>query len=298
MNILEIQSLSKYFKNKIAVDNISFSIPHGVCFGLLGPNGAGKTTTLEMIEGITAPTTGHILFQGVEKNHTFKHHAGIQFQETALPDYLNVDEIITLFSSFYLNPLPKKDLIELCHLSSFKNNYATELSGGQRQRLLLALAILHKPKIIFLDEPTTGLDPHSRRQFWSLLENIKHQGTSILLTTHYMDEAEFLCDELMIMNKGEIIEQGTPERLISKHFNYHYLTLMLQDNEGILNLDPENVKAKSISQQAGRIIIYSFNIAQTLQSLIHHGANLESIHTHPPTLEDLFLKLTGSSLNA
>ncbi|MBT5835738.1 MAG: ABC transporter ATP-binding protein, partial [Hellea sp.] len=191
--MLEVFNLTKSFRSLKAVDDVSFSIPKGSCFGLLGPNGAGKTTTIEIIEGIKKPTTGKILYKGKERNSNFSSEMGIQFQTTALMDYLKTYEVLKLFSKLYRHTKSIDELIEICQLDEFLGTYATKLSGGQRQRLLLAIALVNDPEILFLDEPTTGLDPQARRNFWSLIRNIKKNGKTILLTTHYMEEAELLC---------------------------------------------------------------------------------------------------------
>lgn len=296
MNILEVKQLTKRYHPVEAVKGISFNVTQGTCFGLLGPNGAGKTTTLEMIEGITRPTSGEILFQGKRIDKHFKKKAGIQFQETALPDFLTTSEILELFSSFYTETIDINTIIEQCDLGEFLDTYATKLSGGQRQRLLLALAILNNPDIIFLDEPTTGLDPHSRRKFWALIDRIKQQGKTILLTTHYMEEAAFLCDELIIMDHGEIIEQGEPLELVQKHFKTSYISLN-RKNVDAAQLDAKTIHAESIEWLEDKCLIFSNRIPDTLSALLTFNLNLDSMHIHQPTLEDLFLKLTGHALN-
>jgi ABC-2 type transport system ATP-binding protein len=203
-NILEITNLTKKYSDNIAVNNISFAVPKGKCFGLLGPNGAGKTTTIEMLEGILSPTSGTITYKGSKIDHDYRQEVGIQFQYTAIQDFLSVHETLTMFTQFYNETTPVEDLIKTCSLENILDRDTRKLSGGQRQRLLLALAILNNPKLVFLDEPTTGLDPQARRNFWQLVNRIKKQNKTVLLTTHYMDEAESLCDEIIIMDHGEI----------------------------------------------------------------------------------------------
>src|SRR5690554_2132445 len=215
--LLEVDHLRKHYGSLKAVDDVSFAIRPGICFGLLGPNGAGKTTTIEIIEGITAPTSGEIRYRGKPRDKSFAERCGIQFQATALQDFLTVREVLTLFASFYREPLPVTELIRWCDLGEFSEREANKLSGGQKQRLLLALALINDPEIVFLDEPTTGLDPQSRRNFWELITTIKRRGKTVVLTTHYMDEAEQLCDELIIMDHGRIIDQGSPRALLDKH---------------------------------------------------------------------------------
>lgn len=288
--ILEVRNLVKHFKEVKAVNGLSLQIPAGCCFGLLGPNGAGKTTTIEMIEGITKPTSGEILYKGQLDNPSFKLEAGIQFQSTALMDYLTVDEFLTLFASFYPNPQPTERLIEQCHLGEFRSQQAAKLSGGQRQRVLLAIALINDPDIIFLDEPTTGLDPQARRNFWTLIEDIKSQGKTIVLTTHYMDEAEYLCDHLVIVDQGQIIAEGSPKTLLQQQFDH---VLICLDESA---LSPSQQQHFSAQRHSGQVTIRSRSVEETLQSMISAGINLNSLQVRNPTLEDLFLQLTGHNL--
>ncbi len=288
--IIEVSHLIKHFKHVKAVNGISFSIPQGICFGLLGPNGAGKTTTIEMMEGITEPTSGQILYKGKSHNPAFKLEAGIQFQSTALMDYLTVKDVLELFASFYRKTTPQNVLIEQCNLQDFIHQQASKLSGGQRQRLLLALALVNDPDIIFLDEPTTGLDPQSRRNFWALIEQIKQQGKTIVLTTHYMDEAEQLCDQLLIVDKGQVIAEGSPATLLKAHFDHVFVYL---DKDDLPDTWREQSNVTIKREQA---IIATPSIETTLQALMATGANMRSLQVHNPTLDDLFLKLTGHSL--
>ncbi len=289
--ILAVDKLRKQFGTFTAVDEVSFAVRPGICFGLLGPNGAGKTTTIEMIEGITPPTSGHIHFKGRPIDAGFRERAGIQFQQTALPDFVKTREALELFSRFYQSNLPLQDLIEACSLEGYLDQYASKLSGGQRQRLLLAIALVNDPDIIFLDEPTTGLDPQARRNFWTLIERIKARGKTIILTTHYMDEAQLLCDELAIMDRGRIIAHGTPQALLREHFNAIRVQLDRQDFTLIPEDWPEPVEIRSDSVE-----ILSCDVAHTLSLLIERGVPLSSLQVHPPTLEDLFIKLTGHAL--
>lgn len=292
--ILEIHKLSKHYPGLHAVKEISFSIPKGICFGLLGPNGAGKTTTLEMIEGITPSSSGEIYYKGKLRDKNFSHEIGIQFQETALPDFLSVKETLNLFSSFYRKTLPLDTLITDCTLGDFIQRASTSLSGGQRQRLLLALALINDPELVFLDEPTTGLDPQSRRNFWQLIESIKQQGKTVLLTTHYMDEAEYLCDDLIIMDHGQILDRGSPRQLLDKYFNHTSIHLeqhLLQDKALDLDLGQDEIIYNS-----NKAIILSQSPEQTISQLIAHNIDLSSLSVQKPTLEDLFIKLTGHQL--
>jgi len=299
--IVEVIALTKHYRDVRAVNGISFSIAQGQCFGLLGPNGAGKTTTIEIIEGINAPTSGEILFLGEklgkklgqQRDARFSQKAGIQFQQTALMDFLTVKETLALFATFYPKTVALKQLIELCDLQEFADQRATKLSGGQRQRLLLALALINDPLIVFLDEPTTGLDPQSRRNFWELVKRIRAQGKTIVLTTHYMDEAQQLCDELIIMDHGHIVDQGSPQQLLTKHFQHISVAVSRDDfPTNTIDLDGDVITTDD------DILIQTRSVERTIAQLIANHVPLTSLRVHNPTLEDVFIKLTGHGLRA
>ncbi len=287
---MEISRLRKSFGSVRAVDDISFEIPEGICFGLLGPNGAGKTTTIEMMEGILAPSAGNIFYRGNPIDRRFKERVGIQFQSTALPEFITVKETLELFRAFYPNPRSVDDVVDICSLGEFIDRDNRKLSGGQRQRLLLGIAIIPFPDIVFLDEPTTGLDPQARRNFWSLIERIRNEKTTVVLTTHYMDEAELLCDEVAIMDHGHILELDTPERLLQKHFEGAVVTIPNQDDLSGL---PEGSRVVD-----DHVEIVSNNLDTTVKQLLENHRDLDGLNIHKPDLEDLFIKLTGSSLRA
>ena len=289
---VSVQSLCKHYKDVCAVNNVSFEVQQGHCFGLLGPNGAGKTTTIEIMEGIISASSGNVLYQGQHVDSQISQQIGIQFQHTALQDFLTVKETLNLFASFYQNTLPQAQLIELCDLGDFLDRDNRLLSGGQRQRLLLALALINDPQIIFLDEPTTGLDPHARRNFWQLIKNIKAQNKTVILTTHYMDEAEQLCDDIVIMDLGRIIEAGTPHELLAKHFEDVFIYLPQAQ------VSNELVNEYGWNKLADRIEITSKNVEQTLSLLMTNNISLDNLHVKSANLDDLFLKLTGHSLQA
>ena len=284
---------SKNYGTVQAVDNVTFEIPEGICFGLLGPNGAGKTTTIEIMEGITAPSAGRVLFRGQPIGADFRKKVGIQFQSTALPEFITVRETLELFASFYEAPRPMDEVIQLCALEDILSRDNRKLSGGQRQRMLLALAIIPKPEVVFLDEPTTGLDPQARRNFWDLIAGIKKERTTVILTTHYMDEAQVLCERIAIMDRGRIIEIDTPEALLDKHFDGVLITLpydhccedSLTGFEGLVVRD-------------GTLELQTNKLDKSLKDLLHAHVNLEGLSIHKPNLEDLFIKLTGSSLRS
>ena len=289
MAVISVQNLSKHYKDVIAVDDISFEVSQGHCFGLLGPNGAGKTTTIEIMEGIITPTHGNVGYV-TNQDKDINQLIGIQFQHTALQDYLTVTETLKLFSSFYDHSLSINSLIEMCDLHEFADRDNRLLSGGQRQRLLLALALINDPEIIFLDEPTTGLDPQSRRHFWALIKSIKARNKTIILTTHYMDEAEQLCDEIVIMDKGKIIEHGSPKVLLQKHFDKVFIYL---PNE---NISEDIIAEHQWQQDESHIEITTTNVEQTMRELIALEVPLNGLHIKSANLDDLFLKLTGHSL--
>lgn len=288
--IIQVRSLLKQYKDITAVDQVSFSIRKGSCFGLLGPNGAGKTTTIEIMEGIIKPTSGEVLYYGQPATSDLANHIGIQFQHTALQDFLTVKETLKLFNAFYPTTTSIDDLIVLCDLSEFLDRDNRLLSGGQRQRLLLALALINNPDIVFLDEPTTGLDPQARRNFWQLINNIKAQDKTVILTTHYMDEAEQLCDEVVVMDSGKIIEQGQPDKLLAKHFEHVFIYL------------PAEVVPTSLIDEYHwkcdhhRVEIATVNVEKTIALLIEKQIPLDGLHVKSANLDDLFLKLTGHSL--
>lgn len=289
--ILEVHNLTKSFRSLTAVDDVSFAISQGACFGLLGPNGAGKTTTIEIIENIKKPTSGTVLYKGKPRDREFSKQTGIQFQSTALMDYLKTREVLALFAQLYPHSQPMDYLIELCQLEDFLETYATKLSGGQRQRLLLAIALVNDPEVLFLDEPTTGLDPQSRRNFWSLIHEIKRRGKTVLLTTHYMEEAELLCDQLVIMDKGKIIADGSPQDLLQKHFDHSYVCIDRQDFHC-----ETNALSGSVEVREDGIAIATSAIEKTLSELVSLNVNLRSLRVRNPSLDDLFLKLTGHHL--
>jgi len=290
-----VEALTKKYKDVIAVNNISFNVDQGHCFGLLGPNGAGKTTTIEIMEGIIAATSGSVVYkskenQGKEVDNNMSQQIGIQFQHTALQDFLTVKETLNLFAAFYQHTIAQDKLIDLCDLSDFLDRDNRLLSGGQRQRLLLALALINDPEIIFLDEPTTGLDPHARRNFWQLIKNIKEQNKTIILTTHYMDEAEQLCDDIVIMDQGKIIESGTPHQLLNKHFKDVFIYLPKEQVPVLL------IEENQWTTLSGRVEITTSNVESTLALLMDNKVSLEGLHVKSANLDDLFLHLTGHSL--
>ena len=216
--LIEARDLVRLYPGVRAVDGLSFQVERGRCFGLLGPNGAGKTTTLELLEGIQAPDGGEILYRGRPLDRGYRESIGIQFQATALQEFQTVAETLAMFAALYPRQADLEELIRLCNLQDFLERDTRKLSGGQRQRLLLAVALVNDPELVFLDEPTTGLDPQARRNFWGLIETVRGRGATVILTTHYMEEAERLCDEIAIVDHGRIVAQGRPASLVREHF--------------------------------------------------------------------------------
>jgi len=289
--ILEVENLVKQYPGTTAVAGVSFSVPEGVCFGLLGPNGAGKTTTIEIMEGILPPTAGEVRYRGEPLGARFREDAGILFQRTALQDFLTVRQSIALFRGLYAHGLEVDELVRLCALEKLARRDARKLSGGQQQRLLLAIALVNDPAVLFLDEPTTGLDPQARRNFWELVQSIKARRKTIILTTHYMEEAELLCDEIAIMDRGHIIAQGPPRRLLHEHFAEVLLELPRHEFPPAARDLPLN-----IIDASDRVEISTHDLEATLRTLLEARVPLGHLRIRPGNLEDLFLELTGKEL--
>lgn len=290
--LLQIKNLVKHYPSVKAVNGIDITLTSGICFGLLGPNGAGKTTTVEILEGILTATSGEILYKGEPLGDQFRKEAGIMFQSTALQDFITVRETLQMFANFYPVNTDIEDLIIRCNLTEYLDQDNRELSGGQRQRLLLAIALVNDPDIIFLDEPTTGLDPQARRNFWDLINDIKAEGKTIVLTTHYMDEAYSLCDEIAIMDHGKIIAQGTPKTLLDDTFND--VILQLPGTE-IKDID---LSAFTTHSKNDHIEIMTDDVNKVVALLIENNVSLSKLQIRSRTLDDLFLELTGKELRA
>ena len=289
--IITASNLVKQYPGVRAVDGINLSIQQGVCFGLLGPNGAGKTTTIEILEGINKPTSGTILYKGEPLGVKYREEVGIQFQHTALQDFLTVRETLTFFERLYHNTLKVSEVIELCSLTDILDRDTRKLSGGQRQRLLLSLALINDPELIFLDEPTTGLDPQARRNFWDLVKLVKSRNKTVILTTHYMEEAYALCDEIAIMDKGRIVSQGTPTQLLAEHFGDVVLQIPTTDSESKLN-----ALGIHAVHTGGFLEIRTSRLHHTLQQLIENEINLDQLRIRAWTLEYLFINVTGKKI--
>ena len=287
--LLEARDLVKHYPKVKAVDGVSLDVAEGICFGLLGPNGAGKSTTIEMLEGLCRPTAGQVLFRGQPLGPDYRERIGIQFQSTALQDFLTVRENLNFFGALYPKRRSMEELIERCNLGDYLDRDTRKLSGGQRQRALLAIALIHDPEFLFLDEPTTGLDPQARRNFWELIGDIKRAGKTLLLTTHYMEEAYALCDEIGIMDHGHLIARGTPKALLAQHFDEKVLELpssLLAGREWSFPVHHSEAGAE----------IRTRSVNAVLSELLGAGVDLTQLHQRPPSLDDLFLELTGKDL--
>jgi ABC-2 type transport system ATP-binding protein len=291
--ILSIKNLKKYYQDVKAVNGVSFEIEKGVCFGLLGPNGAGKTTTIEVIEGILNPTSGKITYKGFDRDYRYKEQIGIQFQNTELPQFLTVEETLRTFKALYNNKMDLDFIIEICNLKDIWKRDNRKISGGQKQRLLLAMALVNDPELLFLDEPTTGLDPQARRHLWEIVENIKKNNKTIILTTHYMEEAEILCDYLAIIDHGKIVEKGATRDLMEKYCSGASIFIDLEKNIHLFDKLP--CKGYKVQNQ---IEIQTDNVNMCIERLTNIGADFSGMNIRSQNLDDLFLKLTGNQLRA
>jgi ABC-2 type transport system ATP-binding protein len=314
-----VHGLVKHFGDVHAVNGLDLTIAAGECFGLLGPNGAGKTTTIEICEGLTTPDAGEVKVLGLDWRHdeaALRQRLGIQLQETQLADKLTVNETVRLFRSFYRDGPGVDEVIRLVQLDEKRGARVGKLSGGQKQRLALACAIVGAPDLLFLDEPTTGLDPQSRRQLWELITDFKAMGRSILLTTHYMDEAEILCDRVAIVDHGSVIALGTPRELIGSLGAEHVIEFGVSTDAApgsgwsnsheapglelpmdALGALPGVIAARCLAER------YELQVSQLhvaipalLGWLAAHQLELTELRTHSATLEDVFVSLTGRQL--
>src|SRR3984957_14516648 len=302
---LRVTGLRKVYQNVVAVNGIDLEVRAGECFGLLGPNGAGKTTTVEICGGLTAPDSGDVELLGMHwSSHAgqLRQRLGIQLQDTQLSDKLTVFETLRLFRSFFDQGPGAAEAIALVQLEEKKNSRVGSLSGGQKQRLALACALVGDPDFLFLDEPTTGLDPQARRQLWDLIEQFKAAGRTILLTTHYMDEAERLCDRVAIMDHGKVIALGTPRELIASIGVEHIVEFSVA---GALNAEALNrldgvQGVRDVRAENGAILMQVTELHRAVPALLEEldrqGVPLTELRTHSATLEDVFVTLTGPHL--
>ena len=303
--VLSLHALRKVYGDVIAVDGLDLDVLPGECFGLLGPNGAGKTTTIEICEGLTPPDSGEVLVLGQHWDHgraALRERLGVSLQETQFSEKLTVAETLELFRSFYRRPRPLDEVLAAVQLGEKRNGRVGHLSGGQKQRLALACALVADPELFFLDEPTTGLDPQSRRQLWELIDGVKQAGRTVVLTTHYMEEAERLCDRVAIVDHGKVIALGTPRQLIASLGTQHIIEFSIADDRpsipdaDLLQLDG----ALSIRRQEASYLLESTHAHRTIPALLAllgaRGLPLARLQTHSATLEDVFVHLTGRTL--
>jgi len=301
---LQVRNLRKAYQDVVAVDGLDLEVHSGECFGLLGPNGAGKTTTVEICEGLNTPDSGEVLVLGRGWGHhdrELRQRLGISLQETQFSEKLTVDETVQLFRSFYDRGPSPAEVITMVQLQEKAQSRVGSLSGGQKQRLALACALVGDPELLFLDEPTTGLDPQSRRQLWELIERFKADGRSILLTTHYMDEAERLCDRVAIVDHGRMIALGAPQALIARLEAEHVVEFALAEPSAIdesLLRAIDGVCAAERRNGTYRLQVSELHRAMPslLAELRRQGAQLAELRTHSATLEDVFVSLTGRHL--
>ena len=300
--VIRVRGLTKRYGDVQAVDGIDFDVAKGEIFGLLGPNGAGKTTTVEILEGLREPDGGEVSVLGVNVARdadAIKARIGVSLQTAALYPKLTVTELIDLFRSFYPRSRPTKDVMDALELGERHNARSQDLSGGQRQRLAVALSLVNDPELVFLDEPTTGLDPAARRSLWDIVEGLKADGRSVLLTTHYMEEAEILCDRLAIMDHGRILEMGTVEALVSKHFQER--TVRFDRLDGLAREELERLpEVTSVKEDTDEVLMYTKDPGRTIGALLDladsRGLEPQNLGIRRATLEDVFLDLTGRAL--
>lgn len=303
---IQCRDLRKTYDGKVeAVRGLNLAIETGECFGLLGPNGAGKTTTIEILEGLLSPTSGEVTILGrTWKTHEreLRQQLGISLQETRLSEKLTVRETLELFASFYRQPRSSEEVLDQLQLTEKADSWVGKLSGGQRQRLAVATALVGCPKILFLDEPTTGLDPQSRRQLWEIIRAFQHSGGTVLLTTHYMDEAERLCDRLAIVDHGRIIAEGSPAELIERLGGHHVVEFSVSAASDGAAIEAWNALpgVESVREDAG---VFALNVRephQTIPALLDavgkQGTELVHLTTRQASLEDVFVSLTGRHL--
>ncbi|MBA4603348.1 ABC transporter ATP-binding protein [Thermoactinomyces mirandus] len=299
-----VKNLVKKYGSQMVVKGISFMVREKQIFGLLGPNGAGKTTTMEMMEGLRTPDGGSIEIAGIDavKNRSeLKRIIGVQLQSTSLFEHLTVRESLQLYGSFYRKTRPLKEILQAFDLTEKEKARVKHLSGGQRQRLAIAIAVIHDPRVIFLDEPTTGLDPQARRRLWDIVFQLRDEGRTVILSTHYMEEAEVLCDQVGIMSQGKIIDIDSPAGLIRGLSSKSRIEFVLPDHR----LDQELTRLKGVTdvvrEENEVVSLHTDHLSRTLHDLVPWASDrsvpLMGLRTRSATLEDVFLQKTGKRLS-
>lgn len=302
-NVIEVENLAKRYGKLIAVNDISFSVRKGEIFGLLGENGAGKTTTLEIIEGLRKPTEGKVSVLGkdvLKHINEIKERIGVQLQSSAYYDFLSLADILTLFGSFYKTQIDPEKLFDMVDLREKSKSYVSQLSGGQKQRFSIVASLVNDPEVVFLDEPTTGLDPLARRNLWNVITKIRKQGKTIILTTHYMEEAERLCDRVAIMDQGKIIAMGETHKLIEKVKNPYHVTFYAENLSSNVMKEIRSCCGELINPN-GKNGYYEFHIKDKslfnkIIAIIQKN-KIEDFTVGRASLEDLFLELTGKTIS-
>ncbi|MCH8872907.1 ABC transporter ATP-binding protein [candidate division KSB1 bacterium] len=299
--VIEVKNLRKTYGSVVAVEEISFEVYEGEIFGMVGPNGAGKTTTVECVEGIRKPDKGELRILGLDpqkEGYSLRQRIGVQLQETALQDHLKVWEALDLFASFYSHPVDWQILLEKMNLAEKRNAAFNKLSGGQKQRLFIALALVNNPELVFFDELTTGLDPQARRNMWDMVRDIREQGKTVVLTTHFMEEAERLCDRVAIVDQGRIVALDTPENLI-RNLGAENRVVFTINGEFKADKLNELASVTRVEQSSDRCEIYGWDeklIVDVVNALSKNGCPFRDLRTEQPTLEDVFLALTGREM--
>ncbi|MFZ5823417.1 MAG: ABC transporter ATP-binding protein [Bacillota bacterium] len=296
---IDVQNLVKRYEDQTAVDGLSFTVAPGEVFGMLGPNGAGKTTTVECIEGLRQPDAGTIRVLGMDhgtQSAQIKARVGVQLQTTGLFDRLTVRETIELYASFFPKRIPTDEILDLIGLKEKQHKEPATLSGGWRQRVTMALALVNDPDLIFLDEPTTGMDPAARRGVWDLVRELKRRGKTLVLTTHYMDEAAQLCDRVAVVDRGRIIAEGRPADLVHEHFTETAIEFATPDGLPLAELKALPGATRVVTE-ADNTTLYSTSVPQTVAGLLALSQQmsfaLDRFTVRQATLEDLFLRITG-----
>jgi ABC-2 type transport system ATP-binding protein len=300
--VVQCRDLRKHYGELEAVAGVSFEVHRGEVFGLLGPNGAGKTTTIEILEGIRDPDAGELSVLGLDPRRDarqIKARIGVQLQTASLYPFLTVSELIDLFGRFFPRRLPLQRVLDALELNEKRDAQTRTLSGGQQQRLSVALALVNDPELVFLDEPTTGLDPAARRSLWEVVRDLRRQGKSVLMTTHYMEEAEVLCDRLAIMDHGKLLDMGTVEELVSRRF--HERAVHFERIAGLEEASMGQFPGVSrIAHEDGEVLLYTKDVPATIGAVLAAadalGVQPSDLSVRRASLEDVFLDLTGHAL--